>query len=85
MARIELSERAADWLRNADPDATEQVTKRLERCAEFPDHFLDRLSGSDYYKLRAGDYRAVIQWERNADPEDVLFVRRIGHRDGFYD
>lgn len=82
MADVEYSSRAADWLRDADPDAQEQVLNKLDEAKDFPDHFLTRLSGSEFYKLRAGDYRAEIDWLRD---EGVLFVRRIGHRDGFYD
>lgn len=82
MAAVELSSNAAAWLEDADPTAHEQVTNRLEQAADFPEHFLTRLSNSPYYKLRAGDYRALVDWRRD---DGVLFVREIGHRDGFYD
>lgn len=82
MADIEYSTRAADWLRKADPTAKEQVRKRLEQAADFPDHFLEPLTGSSHYKLRAGDYRAEVNWKRD---DDVLFVRDIGHRRNFWD
>ncbi|NKE38057.1 type II toxin-antitoxin system RelE/ParE family toxin [Natronococcus sp. JC468] len=84
MAETEYSERAADWLRDAEPDVQEQVMKRIEQAQDFPDHFLDRPRGSEYYKLRAGDYRAIIDWQRSRDPE-VLFVREIDHRSTIYD
>ena len=84
MAEIEYSSRAVEWVEGAEPDAREQVRKKLEQAADFPDHFLTRLTNSPYYRLWAGDYRAVIDWRRNRDPE-VLFVREIGHRDGFYE
>nr|WP_231186385.1 type II toxin-antitoxin system RelE/ParE family toxin [Haladaptatus sp. DYF46] len=35
-----------------------------------------------YYKLRAGDYRAIITWNRN---DDVLIVEAVGHRRNIYD
>lgn len=60
MAEVEYSSHAADWLRNADSDVQEQVIKRVERAEDFPSHFLTRLSNSPYYKLRAGDYRAIV-------------------------
>ena len=84
MATLEYSTRAADWLRSAEPAASEQVMKRIEQAEDFPEHFLSPLRGRSTYKLRAGEYRAEIEWRRNSDPE-VLFVREIGHRDGFYD
>lgn len=87
MTKLTYSERAADWLRDADPDAREQVVKKLEQAVDFPDHFLKSLRGSKYYRVRAGDYRASIDWRRpdDEDEEGELFVREIGHRDGFYD
>lgn len=82
MAAIEYSTRAADWLRKADPPVQEQVVKKIEQAAEWPDHFLKPKSGSPHYILRAGDYRAEINWKRD---DDVLFVREIGHRRNIYD
>jgi len=82
VVEIEYSSRAREWLENAEPDVQEQVLDRLERVAEFPDHFLTRLTNSTLYKLRAGDYRAIVDWRRE---EDVLFVRRIGHRRNIYE
>lgn len=84
MADIEYSTRAVEWIEEAEPDARDQVRKKLDRAAEFPEHFLKRLSDSPYYRLRAGNYRAVVDWRRNEDPA-ILFVREIGHRDGFYE
>jgi len=82
MARVELSSRAEEWLNNADPDAHEQVTGKLREAADFPSHFLSSLSGRSVYKLRAGDYRCLIDWRRE---DDVLFVQEIGHRRNIYD
>jgi len=84
VAELTYSERAADWLREAEPDVREQVMNKLEQAVDFPDHFLKRLSNSQYYRVRAGDYRAIIDWRRG-DEADELFVREIGHRDGIYD
>lgn len=83
MAEINYSERAADWLRDAEPDVQEQLLKRIEQAKDFPDHFLTQPKGSEYYKFRAGDYHAVIDWQRNKGPE-MLFVRDINHRSNIY-
>lgn len=49
-----------------------------------PGHYLKSLSGSLYHRLRVGDYRVIINWRRDEDPE-VLFVREVGHRRNIYD
>ena len=84
MAEVEVSEQAADWLRDADADTRDQIMKKLRSITDFPDHYLKRLSGSPYYRLRVGDYRVIIDWQRDEEPE-VLFVRDIGHRRNIYD
>jgi mRNA interferase RelE/StbE len=40
------------------------------------------LTGWPYYKLRAGDYRAIITWDRE---NDRLVVEAVGHRRNVYD
>jgi mRNA interferase RelE/StbE len=82
MPEIEVSERTADWLREAEPDVQDRILGKLHDIEDFPDHYLTRLRESPYYRLRIGDYRAIIDWQRD---EDVLFVREIGHRRNVYD
>lgn len=69
-------------VRELDPSVQEQVRKKLEQCEEFPEHHLSAMKGRDDYKLRAGHYRALIQWNRD---EDELYVKSVGHRRNFYD
>lgn len=85
MVTVTFSEAAEAWIQDADSDVRMQFGTRLARAEENPDHFLTPLRGRPTYKLRAGDYRAEIQWIKNDDSDDILFVRRIGHRDGFWD
>lgn len=84
MAEIEVSSQAADWLRDAEPDVRDRIMKKLRSIEDFPDHYLKRLSGSPYYRLRVGDYRVIIDWRQDEDPE-TLFVRDIEHRQNVYD
>lgn len=57
-----------------DVEYTEQALDHLQN--------LDPLSGFPYYKLRAGDYRAIIRWARE---NDLLRVEAVGHRRNVYD
>lgn len=82
MADILISEEAADWLANAEPDVRERIQKKLQSITDFPGHYLKRLSGTALYRLRVGDYRVIIDWDKD---EDVLRVRRIDKRDRVYD
>lgn len=43
---------------------------------------LEPLSGYPYYKLRVGDYRVLIDWDRETD---TLYVGAVAHRRNVYD
>lgn len=82
MTAVEITPKADDHLENLDPPAREQVLKKLAEAREWTEHRLDPLSGWPYYKLRAGDYRAIITWDRE---NDTLVVEAVGHRRNVYD
>ncbi|ELY30076.1 type II toxin-antitoxin system RelE/ParE family toxin [Haloferax volcanii] len=65
-----------------DPETRERVLKKLAEAREWTDHRVERLSGWPYYKLRAGDYRAILTWDKD---NDVLIVEAVGHRRNVYD
>ncbi|GAB3701675.1 type II toxin-antitoxin system RelE family toxin [Halorubrum pallidum] len=81
-AEVEYTEQALDHLDDLDPQVADRVLNKVEEATEWTDHRLESLSGYPYYKLRAGDYRAIIAWDRNADR---LRVEDVGHRRNVYD
>ena len=81
MAEVEYSNRAVEQLDDLEQETAERIVSKLDEAAAFPGHFLKRLQNSPYYRLRVGDYRVEIDWRQD---DEVLFVRRVGHRDGFY-
>jgi mRNA-degrading endonuclease RelE of RelBE toxin-antitoxin system len=55
--------------------------EKLERAVEHPEHFLQRLVGSDEYKLRIGDHRLLCV----LSPENrSIVVERVDHRSRVY-
>jgi mRNA interferase RelE/StbE len=82
MTEVVVSDRAAEWLREAEPEVRDRIIGKLDESSGFPDHYLQRLSGSPYYRLRVGDYRVIVDWRKD---DDELFVREIGHRRNVYD
>ena len=81
MVDVEYSQRATEQLENLESNVAARIISKLDEASNFPSHFLKRLRNSPYYRLRVGDYRVEIDWRKD---EGVLFVRRVGHRDGFY-
>lgn len=82
MADVRLSERAVDRLNDLDGDIRERVESKLREAGNQPSHFLEPLRDEDAYKIRVGDYRVIVDWDRE---EGVLYVLTLGHCRNVYD
>lgn len=82
MATVELSERARERLADLDAEPRDRIRKKLHEIQDWPDHFLEPLKGTDAYKLRVGDFRVIIDWDRD---DETLYVLTLGHRRNVYD
>lgn len=82
MTRVEYTDKAVDHLESLDPPTADRIMDKIDEATEWTEHRLERLANYDYYKLRAGDYRAIITWDRSGD---VLVVEAVGHRRNVYD
>jgi mRNA interferase RelE/StbE len=80
MTDVLLSERARDRLTNLEHEVQERIKDALREID--PDRDLSRLSGEDAYKLRVGDYRVIVDWDREAS---TVYVLTVGHRRNIYD
>jgi mRNA interferase RelE/StbE len=85
MADVYFTERGQERLDEQDPETRERIKKKLREIRDWPDHFLKPLKGRDDHVLRVGDYRILIDWRKNDDGEDALYVKSVGHRRNFYD
>jgi mRNA interferase RelE/StbE len=58
-----------------------RIVDKTDNIKDVPHHFLERMVGTDLWKLRIGDYRVLIQIE---EKDKMLFVVTIGHRKNVY-
>lgn len=59
-----LTETLVESLEQYETEDAERIISKLEEIGDFPDHFLDRLKNHPGYKLRVGDYRVLIDWDK---------------------
>ena len=59
----------------------QRIISGLERIRIRPEYFVKRLVGSPYYRLRVGDYRIIIDIQKD---KLILFVIELGHRKNIY-
>jgi mRNA interferase RelE/StbE len=81
MWKIVFTHRARKDLLLLDKDAASQIIKKLEKAAANPEKSFEKVTGFNYHKTRAGDYRAIVV----LDPKSqTIEVRRTGHRKKIY-
>lgn len=68
-------------LKRLDKQAQVHILSVLERCRVRPHAFVKKLVGVPYYRLRAGDYRIIVDIK---DSELMVFVIEVGHRRAIY-
>ena len=59
-----------------------KIVLKVKEVQEDPFRFLEHYEGKDYYKLRVGDYRLLIDIDFK---NKVLLVQVIGHRSNIYE
>ncbi|MGA8536019.1 MAG: type II toxin-antitoxin system RelE/ParE family toxin [Thermoplasmata archaeon] len=79
---IKWSDTAVRDLHRLDRTAARGVVTRLEASALDPTHYFTRLTTSDEYKLRIGDYRLLAVLSLS---EQTILVERVDHRSRIYD
>jgi len=69
-------------LESLDPPVARRIVAKLEQASGNPDRFFRRLTASDDYKLRIGDYRllAILAYETR-----TIVVERVDHRSRVYE
>ena len=76
-----LHPKANKYLEKSDKKLKMRIGKRLAELESKPKKG-KLLSGSDYRRLRIGDYRAIYEIDQNEEDVIVLY---IGHRKNVYD
>lgn len=81
MYKIELSKIAEKQLYKLGKEIQERIIVTLERIRVRPHAFVVKLVGSPYFRLRAGDYRVILDIQEN---RLIIFVIELGHRRNIY-
>jgi len=79
---VEWSIEAAEDFSKLERQLQERIRDKIKQAAENPQHYFEKLAGSDYYKLRVGDHRIIAMV---LSSEAKIFIRKIGHRKNVYE
>ena len=81
MWEVLLHPKADKFLNGLEHSLRERIKSKLRELREDPFRFLEHFEGSDYYKLRVGDYRALIDVDFQ---KKLLKVQILDHRSKIY-
>jgi len=82
MYEVRLTQTSERQLKKLDKPVQERIILLLERIRINPIPHVKRLAGQQYYRLRAGDYRIILQIEQE---KLLILVIEIGRRENIYD
>lgn len=81
MYEIIFTDTAKKQLKKLDHSVQERILNSFDRIRIRPERFIKRLVGNPYYILRVGDFRVILDVERD---RLVIFVIEVGHRSTVY-
>jgi len=79
--RISYTERVLKYLEHLEKKEMLQIYNKIESIKENPLHYIEKLVSVNLWKLRIGDYRAIIKLNRL---EQEIAIIDIGHRKNIY-
>ncbi|MDI3543800.1 MAG: mRNA interferase RelE/StbE [Candidatus Woesearchaeota archaeon] len=81
MFNIFFTAEAKKFLKKLNKEDSKRIISTLERCRIRPYAHVRKLVSSSYFRLRAGDYRLIL--DIKAD-KLLIIVIEIGHRKNIY-
>lgn len=78
---IIFSIKAKKQLIKLERNTQERIISALEKIRIRPETFVTKLIGDQGYKLRVGDYRVIMDIEKNSL---IILVIKVGHRKNIY-
>ena len=78
---VEWHPKTRKFLKKLPNDISVRIILKVKEVQEDPFRFLEHYEGKDYYKLRVGDYRLLIDVDFK---ENILWVRVFDTRGRIY-
>jgi mRNA interferase RelE/StbE len=81
MYQIIIPSNAKKLLKKLDKNIQGRIVSALEKIQVNPFRFIEKLTDTQYYKLRVGDYRVILDIFKD---KLIILVIKLGHRKKIY-
>ncbi len=78
---IKWRKQSLNQLRKLPKEISKRIVIKINLARDNPKRFFEKLINVPGFKIRAGDYRAIVDI---IDEEKIIAVRLIGHRKNIY-
>jgi mRNA interferase RelE/StbE len=75
------ADKQLEKITKSNKNTAQQIVAKLEEITDNPYIHTDKLHGSDLRKLRIGDYRVILNLEKE---KIIIFIVEVGHRSKIY-
>lgn len=82
MYKLIFEKKALHSLNKLEKEIKKRIWNKLQECKKNPFRFLEPLIQIKGFKLRIGDYRVILDVQREIK---VLNILKIGHRKNIYE
>jgi mRNA interferase RelE/StbE len=79
--QIFFTDKAKKQLEKLEKVDQERIIKSLQRIRIRPEAYITKFVGDPGYKLRVGDYRVILEIEKE---KFIIMILLIGHRKNIY-
>ena len=79
---IVWSDSATRQLKKLDRTVASRIFDKVGDLTEDPTRYVQRLVNSPYFRLRVGDFRVILDIQRNVLR---ILVLKVGHRESVYE
>lgn len=81
MYEIILTDKVKSQLKKLSSDSKNRIGKALEKIRIRPHHFVKRVVGTKFFRLRVGNYRVILDIKNN---DFIIYAIEIGNRKNIY-
>ena len=81
MYEIKLHPKVVRFLDKCERQLHDRIRNKIFLLGDDPFRILEHFSGQDFYKLRIGNYRALVDVDIS---RKIIFVRHLEHRSKIY-
>jgi len=82
MFELKFDKKAIDFLNKLEKDIKQRIWDKLQLCKVDPFRYLEHLEEIKGFKLRVGDYRAILDVDNKTN---TINVTKVGHRKNIYE